>query len=113
MLGRGIGISDEKIVHLGDDPLPDGVYGAAEAALIRYAQKSTRMENIDDDTYTALARHFSPQQIVDICLNVGMAQLVNRFHATFLTEVDGFILEANAKADAASSCHISYPALPV
>ena len=29
MLGRGIGISDEKLQHLGDDPLPDGVYSEA------------------------------------------------------------------------------------
>ena len=34
MLGRGIGISDEKLAHLGDDPLPNGVYSEAEAAII-------------------------------------------------------------------------------
>jgi len=42
-------------MHLGDDPLPEEVYTEAEAAIIRYAQKSTRMLRIDDTTYQALA----------------------------------------------------------
>jgi len=43
MLGRGIGISEEKLRHMGDDPLPDGVYSEQEAAIVRYAQRSTKM----------------------------------------------------------------------
>jgi hypothetical protein len=50
MLGRGIGISEEKLLHLGDDPLPDGVYSEAEAAIVRYAQRSTKVLSIDDTT---------------------------------------------------------------
>jgi hypothetical protein len=55
MLGRSNGIKEEKLMHLGDDPLPEEVYPEAEAAIIRYAQKSTRMLRIDDTTYQALA----------------------------------------------------------
>ena len=51
--------------HLADDELPPGVYDDAEGAIVRYAQKATRMEAIDGATYGALARHFSPAQIVD------------------------------------------------
>lgn len=113
MLGRSIGIGEEKLAHLGDDPLPDGVYSEAEAAIIRYAQKATKMLAIDDATYQALARHFSVQQIIEICLNVGLAQITNRFNATFLPEVDDAILEANARADSApGACPISYPPRP-
>ena len=114
MLGRGIGINDEKLAHLGDDPLPDGVYSEPEAALVRYAQKSTRMEPIDDTTYGALATQFSVQQMIEICFIVGLAQLVNRFNATFLPKVDDYILDANAEAGGAeAACPISYPPLPV
>jgi alkylhydroperoxidase family enzyme len=87
MLGRGIGISEEKLRHMGDDPLPDGVYSEAEAAIVRYAQRSTKMLSIDNTTY-ALAKHFSVQQIIEVCLNVGLAQITNRFNATFLSDVD-------------------------
>jgi alkylhydroperoxidase family enzyme len=113
MLGRSIGISDEKLQHLGDDPLPDGVYSEAEAAIVRYAQRSTKTQRIDDATYQALAEHFSVQQIIEICLNVGLAQITNRFNATFLPEVDDYILEANEQADhATGACPIHYPPMP-
>jgi alkylhydroperoxidase family enzyme len=98
MLGRSIGISEEKLRHLGDDPLPDGVYSEGEAAIVRYAQRSTKMLSIDDTTYQALTKHFSVQQIIEICLNVGLAQMTNRFNATFLSDVDDYILEANKRA---------------
>ena len=98
MLGRSIGVSEEKLRHLGDDPLPDGVYSEAEAAIVRYAQRSTKMLSIDDTTYQALTKHFSVQQIIEICLNVGLAQMTNRFNATFLSDVDDYILEANKRA---------------
>ena len=103
MLGRSIGIPEEKLQHLGDDPLPDGVYTAAEAAIVRYAQKSTKAQNIDDATYEALKEHFSVQQLIEICLNVGLAQITYRFNATFLPEVDDYIVEANEHAGHASS----------
>ncbi len=114
MLGRSIGISEEKLQHLGDDPLPAGVYSEAEAAIVRYAQRSTRTLSIDDATYHALAKHFSVQQMIEICLNVGLAQITNRFNATFLTEVDDYILEANEQADrTAGACPIHYPPIPM
>ena len=113
MLGRSIGISEEKLRHLGDDPLPDGVYSEAETAIVRYAQRSTKMLSIDDTTYQALTKHFSIQQIIEICLNVGLAQITNRFNATFLSDVDDYILEANKRAgDAAGACPIYYPPMP-
>jgi alkylhydroperoxidase family enzyme len=113
MLGRGIGISEEKLRHLGDDPLPEGVYSEAEAAIVRYAQRSTKMRRIDDPTYQALAKHFSVPQIIEICLNVGLAQMTTRLNATFLPEVDEYIVEANQKADAAAgACPIHYPPMP-
>ncbi len=112
MLGRGIGISEEKLRHLGDDPLPDGVYSDDEAAVVRYAQRSTKTLYIDDATYQALAKHFSVHQMIEICLNVGLAQMTNRFHATFLSDVDDYILAANENADrAAAVCPIHRPSM--
>ena len=95
--------------HLTDDPLPDGVYGAPEAALVRYAQKATRMEAIDDVTYSDLARHFNKQQIIDICLTVGLSNMINRFHATFHTDVDESTMAQAEDGDlAAGSCPIPW-----
>ena len=57
-------MTEEQMRYLTEDPLPEGFYSSAEAAIIRYAQKSTRLEPIDDATYGNLARHFSKEQIM-------------------------------------------------
>lgn len=99
--------------HLVDDPLPEGVYDAAEAAIVRYAQKSTRMEPIDDKTYSDLARHFTPEQIIDICMTVGLSNLVNRFHATFQTDLDAITTHEAEVGDAvAGACPLPRPKPP-
>ncbi|MDQ2804708.1 MAG: hypothetical protein M3Y41_19260 [Pseudomonadota bacterium] len=99
--------------HLADDPVPEGVYDEAEAAIVRYAQKSTRLEAIDEATYGALAQHFTRGQIIDLCMTVGLSNMVNRFHATFLTDVDAqTIAEVEAGDVVAGSCPIPRPKVP-
>ena len=99
--------------YLTEDPLPEGFYSSAEAAIIRYAQKSTRVEPIDDATYGNLARHFSKEQIIDICMTVGMSNLINRFHATFQTDVDATTLAEVAAGNLEDGvCPIPLPSRP-
>ncbi len=107
LLGRAAGISEDKLAHLGDDPLPDGVYTSEEAAIVRYAQRSTRMEPIDDATYGALADHFDTPQLIELCFTVGLSNVVNRFHATFLTDLDAWAQDALG-----ASCPLPFPATP-
>lgn len=104
LLGRAAGLTEDKLAHLGDDPLPDGLYGPDEAAIVGYAQRATRMDTIDDATYAALAEHFSTEQIIEICFTVGLSNMINRFHATFLTELDPFTREA-----VGPTCPLAYP----
>ena len=104
LLGRAAGLTEEKLSHLGDDPLPDGLYEPDEAAIVRYAQKSTRMDTIDDATYAALREHFDETQIIEICFTVGLSNLINRFHATFLTELDAATQQALSP-----SCPLPFP----
>ena len=86
------------MAHLGKDRLPDGVYEPDEAAVVRYARASTLMRPIDDELYGELTRHFDTRQIIELCMTVGLSNQVNRFHATFLTNLDeaiGAALGAN------------------
>jgi alkylhydroperoxidase family enzyme len=87
-LGRGAGIDEEKLAHVGDDPLPTDLYSPDELAVVRYARVSTRMEPITDQLYAELAEHFDERQIIELCMTVGLSNVVNRFHATFLTDLD-------------------------
>jgi len=107
LLGRAAGITEEQLAHLGDDPLPEDLYGPADAAIVRYSQRSTAMAPIDDATYGALAEHFSDQEIIEICFTVGLSNVVNRFHATFQTDLDEWVPEALG-----GSCPLAYPAVP-
>ncbi len=107
LLGRAAGLTEDKLAHLGDDPLPAGFYEPDEAAIVRYAQRSTRMDVIDDTIYGALAEYFSPEQMIEICFTVGLSNMINRFHATFLTDVDPDTQEALAP-----SCPLPFPAVP-
>ena len=80
---------------------------------MRYAQKSTRLEPIDDALYAELASHFSNAQLVDLCLTVGLSNMINRFHATFRTDVDDATTsEAEAGDQLAGSCPIPRPKAP-
>ena len=104
LLGRAAGLTEEKLAHLGDDPLPNGVYEPDEAAIVRYAQRSTRLDPVDEATYGALREHFDDRQMIEICFTVGLSNMINRFHATFLTELDPATHEAVAAA-----CPLPFP----
>jgi hypothetical protein len=88
VLGRSAGLTEDKLAHIGDDPLPAGVYDDDERAVVEYAQRSTKLEPITDELFARLQSHFTQRQIMDLCFTVGLSNLINRFHATFLTDVD-------------------------
>jgi hypothetical protein len=72
-----------------------------------------RLEPIDDTIYGDLAKNFSTQQIIDICLTVGLSNMVNRFHATFQTDVDAATMAEIEAGDAiAGVCAIPIPKPP-
>ena len=104
LLGRAANIDDEQLAHLGDDPLPEGVYDDEATAIVRYSQASTRMDPIDDRLYADLTAHFDQDQIIELCFVVGFSNMVNRFHATFLTTVDDDTIGALA-----DSCPLPLP----
>ena len=56
---------------------------------MRYARALTRLDPIDDELFADLQDHFSLGQIMELCMTVGVSNVVNRFHATFHTPRDG------------------------
>jgi len=96
---------EDQLRYQTADELPTGVYSPAEGAIVRYAQKSTRLEAIGNAHYSELQRHFTKLQLIGLCLNVGLSNMVNRFHATFRTDVDEVtVREAEAGDETAGSC---------
>ena len=105
--GRAAELTEQQMGAIAADPLPDGVYTLEQAAIVRYAQASTRMEPITDELYAELAAHFTEKQIIEICFTVGMSNMINRFHATFHTDVD-----AETEALVGAVCPVRRPAVP-
>lgn len=106
VLGRASGLTDEEMAHLLDDPLPAGVFSSAEEAVIVYARASTWMRPITEEIWAGLTAHFDTRQIVEIAFTVGLDQLVGRFHATVLTDVDESAIAAT------TACAVPIPPAP-
>lgn len=107
LLGRAEGLTEDKIAHLADDPLPEGLYEPQEAAVVRYAQRSARNDTITDEIYADLERHFPVEKMIQICFVVGLAGMTNRFHKTFLTTLD-----PTTQEEVAASCPVAIPKPP-
>ncbi len=105
MLGRSVGLTDGQLKHLGDEEPPEGVYSEAERALVEYARVSTETIAIADELYEELAKHYDREQVMEIWAVVGVANMINRFHATFHTDVDEEVMDSLEPA----SCPIPIP----
>ncbi len=68
--------------------------------VLRYSEKLTRDNKVDDELYKELEAAFSRAEIVELAMTVGMSAMVNRVHATFARDVDGETLEAIADGPA-------------
>jgi alkylhydroperoxidase family enzyme len=104
MLGRSVGLTEEKIAGLASAELPAGVYSEAERVAIVYARVITRMGGVGDEQYADLSAYYSPAEIIELCFVVSLSNLVNRFHATFRTELDPSTVDA-----VATSCPLPLP----
>lgn len=63
-------------------------FDATDRLVLRYSEVLTRDNRVDDALYAELNERFSKDELVELCLTVGLSAMVNRFHATFLTDVD-------------------------
>jgi uncharacterized peroxidase-related enzyme len=72
--------------------LKDGNYagfGAPEQAALRYAEKLTRTpDGASDADFTELKKYFSDEQILDLHMLIGLANLTNRVTGPLALEVE-------------------------
>ncbi|MBF6570315.1 MAG: hypothetical protein IVW54_15705 [Candidatus Binataceae bacterium] len=102
MLGRSIGLTDDEMAAMADaetSPLFDDT----DRLVMHYSAVLTRENRVDDALYARLAARFSKQELMELCFTVAMAALVNRVHATFLTDLDA---DTRAKIGEAPFCPI-------
>ncbi|MDH4380686.1 MAG: hypothetical protein QE509_02205 [Gammaproteobacteria bacterium] len=63
-------------------------FDETDKLVLRYSQSLTRDNLVDDQLYGELAERFSTDELVELCVTVGLSAMVNRVHATFRTDVD-------------------------
>ena len=64
-------------------------FGAPEQAALRYAEKLTRTpDGASDADFAELKKHFSEEQIVDLHMLIGLANLTNRVTGPLALEVE-------------------------
>ena len=87
MLGRSIGLTQEQILDLREWRTSDA-YDPVDKLVLEYVEEWKLRHVVPDDLYARLGQHFSTRQLIDLCFTAGLADIVNRFHATFQTDVD-------------------------
>ncbi len=93
MLGRSVGLKDEEMSALrtwNDSELFDD----RDRAVLAFTDSLAKHNKVSDELFGNLSKLFSEQEIMKLCVTVSFAGLVNRVHATFLTDLDQPTLDA-------------------
>jgi 4-carboxymuconolactone decarboxylase len=101
MLGRSIGLSKEKVENLREWKTSD-VYSVVEKLVLEYTEAVVNDIRISDDLYSRLSEHFTPSQIIVLCVTTGVSGIINRIHGTFLTEVESATTETGSVKESVS-----------
>jgi alkylhydroperoxidase family enzyme len=87
MLGRSVGLTDNEMAAMADwDTAP--VFDDTDRLVLRYAEVLTRESRVNDTLYAELEARFPREELLELCMTVALAALVNRVHATFRTDLD-------------------------
>lgn len=79
-LGRKAGLGDEDIRQI-TEPIDDGEWSERERAILAAVDQLHTGRDLDDGTWTALRRHLSEHECIELLLLVGHYEMI----ATFLT----------------------------
>ncbi len=101
-----MGLDEAKLAATADDTARDALT-PLEQTVVDYARRLTRTEPIDDELFAALREQFTLQQLMELCFTIGIAGIINRFHATFHTPLD-----EHTRAAFESGSPIAIPAPP-
>jgi len=84
---KRVGLTPEQLKALKEGNYSN--FSASEQAALRYAEKLTRTPDAASDAdFAELKKHFSDEQIVDLHMLVGLANLTNRVTGPLSLEVE-------------------------
>ena len=86
-VARKIGLTDQQI-HEINNYESSGLFSPVEKLVLQYAEELTRTAKTSDAVVQELRKHLSEEQLVELNLTVGTANLTNRFNMSFMTDPD-------------------------
>jgi alkylhydroperoxidase family enzyme len=87
-LARRAGLGDDEILALRDLDTAADCFPVEEKAMLQYAEEVTRISKATPQTFAALREHFSPQEIVEITLNLGIYRTLSEITENAETPLD-------------------------
>jgi len=85
--GRALGITQQMVDAIGNaDASP--LFTDAEKAAIAVSIELTKTAKLSHETFARVAKHFNERQLVEIVVNVGVANLNNRVTEAFWAEIE-------------------------
>jgi len=86
-VSRRVGMPAEKIASL-DIGSTAPVFSELERLVLRFAEETVERHKVTDETFEALKRHFSDEQLVELAIAVGCYMMVSTFLNTFEVDIE-------------------------
>jgi len=86
-VARKLGITEEQLQAINDcesSPL----FTNLEKLVMKYAEELTKTVKSSEELLKELRKHLSEEELVELNLTVGTANLTNRFNMSFMTDLD-------------------------
>lgn len=84
--GRALGITQDMVDTI-TEPEESPLFTDAEKAAIALSLELTRDSHVEPATFERAKAHFDDRQLVELVLNVGVANLNNRFTEAFWADL--------------------------
>ena len=82
-----LGVTDQQIQDIANHE-SSAVFSPVEKLVLRYAEELTQNVKTGDGLLEELKKHLTEEQIVELNLTIGTANLTNRFNVSFATDPD-------------------------
>ena len=87
-IAKAVGASDAQVAALEHGAVDAACFDPTERAVLRFTTEVLRDVRASDGTFAELARHLSPQEIVELILTVGYYMMIARLLETTAVDLD-------------------------
>ena len=86
-VARKIGVTEQQLQEINSYE-SSSLFTPLEKLVLKYAEELTRTVKSSETLIQELRKHLSDEQLVELNLTVGTANLTNRFNMSFMTDLD-------------------------